>query len=129
MDNSNVSESSIYHKDGEVIFEEQSTGKDMYIIEAGEVEISQKIGGQKVVIAVFGKGEFFGEMAMFTDAPRSATAIAIGNVALRPYSRDTILQLIQSNLQFAISILQTLISRLRRTTSSLVLMRDLISRK
>ena len=115
----------LYYEDGEVIFEEGSVGKEFYTIESGKVEISQRINGKKIVIAVLGKGDFFGEMAAFTDAPRTANAYAVGKVVLTSFSIESLLQRMQTNPRFTVDLLQTLINRLRSTTSTL---RTLIAR-
>jgi CRP-like cAMP-binding protein len=115
----------LYYEDGEVIFEEDSIGDEMYIIESGKVEINQRISGRKTTIAVLGDGDFFGEMAMFTDEPRSASAVAVGKATLMSFPMEEVLQRMQSNPQFTITLLQTLINRLRSTTSTL---RTLIAR-
>ena len=115
----------LYYEDGEVIFEEDSIGKESYIIEDGKVEISQRINGKRIAIAVFGAGDFFGEMAVITDAPRSATATAVGKTTLLPLSDEMLLQRMQTDPQFTVKLFQTLVTRLRSTTSTL---RTLISR-
>jgi CRP-like cAMP-binding protein len=109
----------LYYEDGEVVFEKDSIGSDMYIIESGEVEISLPIRDRKTTLVVLGKGSLFGEMALFTSASRSATATAIGMTTLRPFTREEALQLMQEDSQFAVTILQTLIGRLRTTNSIL----------
>ena len=58
-------------------------------------------------------------MAPFTDEPRSATATAVGEVKLIPFSPELLLQRMQTNPQFTVNLLQTLINRLRSTTSTL----------
>ena len=121
MNNSHI----LYYENGEVIFEEGSIGKEFYIIESGKVEISQRINGGKTLIAVLGNGDFFGEMAALTDAPRSATAKAIGKTTLMPISMEDVFRRMQTNPQFTASLLQTLVNRLRSTTSTL---RTLIAR-
>ena len=115
----------IYYEDGELIFEEGSFGDQFYIIESGKVEISQRINGQSIVIAVLAKGDFFGEMSSITDSHRSATAIAIGQTKLTCLSADSIFERMQNSPQFTVNLLQTLVKRLRSTTST---MRMLISR-
>ena len=66
--------------DGQFVFEEGSTGEAVYVINSGNVEISKKIGGQKVIIEVLQEGEVFGELGFLTKTSRSATAIAIGDL-------------------------------------------------
>jgi CRP-like cAMP-binding protein len=59
---------------GSVIFSEGDLGLAMYVVEAGEVEIRKKFGGDDQVLAVLGKGDFFGEMCMLdgvTDGPKA----------------------------------------------------------
>ncbi len=109
----------LYHEDEDVIFEEGSTGNQFYIIESGKVEISQCINGQKIAIAVLVKGDFFGEMSAIIDAPRSATATAIGKTKLICLSADSVFQRIQASSQFTVNLLQTLARRLRSTTSTM----------
>ena len=125
MDTRSIGGRILCYEDGEVIFEEDSIGSDMYIIESGKVEISQRISGRRTTIAVLGKGDFFGEMAMFTDESRSASAIAIGDTTLMSFSMAEVLQRMEINPQFTIILMQTLVNRLRSTTSTL---RNLIAR-
>jgi CRP-like cAMP-binding protein len=110
----------LYYDDGEVIFEEDSIGKEMYVIISGKVEISQlACGGRETIIIELTKGDFFGEMAAFTDVPRSATARAVGRTMLMPFSTEEVLQRIQTNPEFVVNMLQTVIRRLGTTTSRL----------
>ena len=64
-------------EDGEIVFEEGSTGRDMYVIQSGEVEIIKGTGDAAFVLAVLGRGEIFGEMALIDEKPRSATVVSI----------------------------------------------------
>ncbi|MXE85817.1 cyclic nucleotide-binding domain-containing protein, partial [Escherichia coli] len=57
-------------------FEEGTTGRELYVVLNGKVEIAKLVGGRKAVIITLGKGEFFGEMAVIDGSARSATAIA-----------------------------------------------------
>ena len=59
----------------DVIFEEGSTGRELFVVLDGMVEIAKLDGGSKTVIVTLGKGEFFGEMAVIDGSSRSATAI------------------------------------------------------
>src|SRR5260370_38759969 len=61
---------------GDVIFEEGSTGRELFVVLDGQVEIAKLNGASKTVIVTLGKGEFFGEMAVIDSPSRSATAIA-----------------------------------------------------
>ena len=58
------------------IFEEGSTGRELFVVLEGQVEIAKVNGANKTVIVTLGKGEFLGEMAVIDGSSRLATAIA-----------------------------------------------------
>src|SRR5215213_11520330 len=58
---------------GELVFEEGSPGDALYVVLDGELEVSKRQGGQDVVLAVRGVGDFIGEMSILEQAPRSAS--------------------------------------------------------
>src|ERR1700738_2905342 len=60
----------------DVIFEEGSTGRELFVVLEGKIDIVKINGASKTVIVTLGKGEFFGEMAVIDGSSRSATAIA-----------------------------------------------------
>lgn len=65
------------YKRGEVIFEEGSVARDMYLIISGNVRISRHRGdGDSLVILVLKRGDVFGEMGIIDGGPRSASATA-----------------------------------------------------
>ena len=107
------------YEDGKVIFEEDSIGKDVYIIESGKVEITKRINGRNVTILILGKGDLFGENAMFINIPRSVTATAIGRTLLISLTMEELIYRMQNNLNFAIELLQSLVTRLHNTDSTL----------
>jgi CRP-like cAMP-binding protein len=53
----------------DVIFEEGSTGRELFVVLDGKVEIAKISGAGKTVIVTLGKGEFFGEMAVIDGRP------------------------------------------------------------
>ena len=59
---------------GEILFRENEIGQHMYVLQAGLVRISKDHGGVSKTIAMLGPGEFFGEMAILNNKPRTATA-------------------------------------------------------
>ena len=58
---------------GEIIFKEKTDGNEMYIIQSGKVQIHRYAGEKKVILAVLGENEFFGEMALLTGRKRTAS--------------------------------------------------------
>jgi len=59
---------------GTTLFQEGDKGEEMFIIQSGKVKISKRIRGVEKTLATLDKGEFFGEMAILNDKPRSASA-------------------------------------------------------
>ena len=99
---------------GDVIFEEGSTGRDLYVVLDGNVEIAKVNGGQKMVIVTLGKGEFFGEMAVIDGSARSATAIsAAPNTRVMRINHARFVYLVSQQPAFAMMIMDALSKRLR----------------
>ena len=99
---------------GDVIFEEGSSGRELYVVLDGEVEIAKVNGGSKTVIITLGKGEFFGEMAVIDGSSRSATAIAAtaGTRVMR-INHARFVYLVSQQPAFALMIMDALSKRLR----------------
>jgi len=99
---------------GDVIFEEGTSGRELYVVLDGEVEIAKMVGGRKTVIITLGKGEFFGEMAVIDGSARSATAIA-GSAGTRVMriNHARFVYLVSQQPAFALMIMDALSKRLR----------------
>lgn len=62
---------------GQAVFRAGDPGANAYLVVKGEIEISAKNAhGERVVLAKFGKGKIFGEMAVLNGSPRTADAVA-----------------------------------------------------
>jgi CRP-like cAMP-binding protein/signal recognition particle receptor subunit beta len=107
-----------YH-DGETIFEEGDIGNEMYFIEEGRVRIVGSYKLTKKVLAIYEKGDFFGEMILFGGKTRSATAVAIGTTQLLPVTKDTLASQIQNRPEIAIALLETLSNRIRNDVQTI----------
>ncbi len=64
-------------KEGAIIVRQDATGDALYIIITGYCDVTHKRGGQEVSLAKLGPGDFFGELALVDDGPRSATVTAL----------------------------------------------------
>jgi len=99
---------------GDVIFEEGSTGRELYVVLDGEVEIAKINDGRKNVIVTLGKGEFFGEMAVIDGSSRSATAIAASaDTRVMRINHARFVYLVSQQPAFALMIMDALSKRLR----------------
>lgn len=98
---------------GTVVFREGDTGEEMFIIQRGKVRVTKDFSGKAHLIAVLGKGEFFGEMAIVSRLRRSATVTAIDEVEALAFDRDGLLAMITRNPRIGLSIIERLCRRLR----------------
>jgi len=100
---------------GEVIFEEGSVGKHMYVVVSGRVDIRKKTGDRDAVVATLGKGELFGEMALVDNLPRSAAAVALEDrTSVVEIDHAQFAYLVGQQPAFALIILKALSLRLRK---------------
>jgi len=76
--------------DGEIIWEEGSFGDWFYMIEAGTVELSRKVKGEKLVVDVLKKEDIFGEVGYVIETPRLFTARAVGPTTLGIVDRESL---------------------------------------
>ena len=106
-------------KRGEVIFQEGELGTEMYIIQSGKVRIYKEMEGAQQTLAIFEKGDFFGEMAILEGLPRTATAVAEEDCELIRVNSANFVQMIRVNPEIAIRIMRKLSTRLRETTEQL----------
>ncbi len=115
---------------GTVLFREGDKGEEMFILQSGKVKISKKIRGVEKTLATLEKGEFFGEMAILNDKPRSATAETIEDCDLLVIDRKTFETLLRSNVEIAIRFIKRLADRLRETNDQMeaLMIRDNTSR-
>lgn len=108
----------------EIIFEEMEPGVGLYIVQEGKVKITSQLHGREVVITEMGKGDFFGELSLLDDKPRSATAMAIEESKLLGFYRPDLMELIDASPRLGARILfnlsRILAERLRETTYTLV---------
>ena len=101
---------------GEVIFHQGDAGTALYIVEEGGVKIvlgSEE--GKEVILALLGRGDFFGELALLDGEPRSADAVARDATQLLALRRDDFLRFVLDKPRVAASLLAVLSRRLRRT--------------
>jgi CRP-like cAMP-binding protein len=115
-------ETKTFRKD-EVIIEKGSYGTCAYVIESGRVEVSDLVNNKKVVLAILGEDQIFGEMGLLEDKPRSATVTAIEDVRLAVLSRDKFNENFKENPKVLLPIIKALFERLR-TVNNMLLMKE-----
>jgi len=100
-------------EEGAFVFREGERGDCMYIIEQGQVEILLEGEGKPRRLALLAEGDFFGEMAVLEELPRTASARAVTACSLLRIDRPTFDQLIRHNPEIAVRMLRKLCHRLR----------------
>ncbi len=111
-----------YHA-GETIFLEGDIGRALFVLETGKVDLTKKddSGGQRKIFAV-GPGEFFGEMALLEQLPRTASATAAERSRLYLLYRSKLDTLLSSQPRIGVTIMthlaQLLSARLRKTSQA-----------
>jgi len=101
---------------GDVIFHQGDSGAACYLIQEGRVRIFVlDEDGHELSVRVIGPGEIIGEMALFDDSPRSASAVAMTETRFLILQQRVLQQCIHEHPHFAISLLQTLSRRLRQS--------------
>ncbi len=97
------------------IVEEGAPGDYMYIISEGRVKVTKLSGdGREKILELLDVGDFFGEMSLFDDAPRSASVKAMSDVRILALARNDFLRLLSSSPGLALSVIQELTRRLRQ---------------
>lgn len=103
-----------------VIFFEKDEGNKLFMIEEGHVKITQvNSDGNEVILAIFGPGDFFGEMSMIDEELRSANAIALSEVKLYYLDLNDFIYMIGHNSHFSLNLMKALASRLRISDDSI----------
>ena len=114
-----------YPRNSVILFEDDP-GDALYVVATGQVKVVL-IGedGREVILSVMGPGEFFGEMSLLDDEPRSAHVIAMEDSSLAVLRREDFEGILTSTPQIALALLRELSRRLRRAdekVGSLVLL-------
>ena len=104
-----------YNK-GQVIILEESKGETFFVIKTGEVKVTKlSDDGREVILAILGESDFFGEMSLLDGEGRSANIVANEDSAVLTLSRNDFLSCLESYPKIAISLLEELAVRLRKS--------------
>jgi CRP/FNR family cyclic AMP-dependent transcriptional regulator len=104
---------------GQVMFNAGDPGDAAYIVIDGQVEISVPTPAGPIVVNTLGKNDIIGEIAIFGDVPRTATAKAIGKIETLKISKELFIKVVRENPDAAIELIKILASRLANTTNQL----------
>jgi CRP-like cAMP-binding protein len=106
-----------YAKD-DVIFHADESGDVFCLIKEGQVKVTMiSPEGKEIILSLLGTGEFFGEMALIEDEPRSATVVATEPLELVTIWRSDFLQILAENFSITKKVLMEMSHRLRNASN------------
>jgi CRP/FNR family cyclic AMP-dependent transcriptional regulator len=86
----------------------------LYIVLSGRLKVMMSDSeGKEVILAILGPGEFFGEMGLIDDEPRSASVVSIEPCELLSIAKRDFKRVISENSEMAMSVMRGLVRRLR----------------
>ncbi|MDR3284744.1 MAG: Crp/Fnr family transcriptional regulator [Treponema sp.] len=97
---------------GSVIIVEYEMGETFYLIISGLVQSVKCVNGIKKNLDIHKPGEFFGEMAILENTPRSATCVALTKVNVLEFTKENFELLITGNPQMAVVLLKLFCKRI-----------------
>ncbi|MBL9025685.1 MAG: protein kinase [Myxococcales bacterium] len=78
------------YEPGTTIIEEGEPGSAAYVLVEGTCEVMKMVDGHRIKLRTLGPGDVFGETAVFTAKPRSATVIAVDHVTVKVVTRESL---------------------------------------
>jgi len=109
------------YKKGEIIVKQGEEGVGLFIIKKGKVKISKTISSGKTIdIAVHSDGEYFGELAILDNKPRTATVSALEDTSTLIMTHWEFKALLESKPELALFVLPVLVERFRETNEQLL---------
>jgi signal transduction histidine kinase len=111
-----------HYSAGDLIFDEYSKGRDLFLIASGRVRIKKYTKfGVESLLAVLHPGDFFGELSLIDGLPRSARAEAVDECNVFILSADSYRRLVEEHRQVALNLLNNLALRLRSMDQNFVM--------
>ena len=101
-----------HYENGQVIITEFERGETFYLIQSGTVQLTKCVNESNKNLDILKPGEFFGEMAILDNSPRSATCVARGHVECLEFNKANFEMLITGNPQLALILLKLFCKRI-----------------
>jgi len=102
-----------------VIITEGDESDSLYAVLSGKVKVFLSDDeGREIIINILGEGEYFGELALLDDSPRSASVMTLEETRLAVISKSAFENCLSNNPQLALHIIRELSSRLRNLTQN-----------
>ena len=99
---------------GSAVMREGGPADCLYVVLSGRLKVSMgEADGKETILSIIGPGEFFGEMSLIDDNPRSATVTAIESCELLAITRRDFRRCLVENSNLAMAVMRVLVRRLR----------------
>ena len=108
------------YPDGERIVTQGEGGHCMYVIQQGKVEVFVESENCEAVLATLKPGAVFGEMALFSKEPRSASVRAKGKTRILTIDKRAFFKRVQEDPSLAFRILQKMSRRIKKLNTELI---------
>jgi len=106
-------------KRGDVLFREGDSSNGMYILRKGSIQVFLERGGKTTSLATVSAGSMLGEMALFDNKPRSASAVALEDTEVTLINNEDFAKILKQIPKWFVTLMSTLSTRLRETNSRL----------
>ncbi|MFW7379761.1 MAG: Crp/Fnr family transcriptional regulator [Oligoflexus sp.] len=106
-------------KPGHILFREGDKSDGMYVIRRGNVQVYLDKGGNEIPLAKMIAGSMIGEMALFDNKPRSASARAVDTVEVTHISNEDFNKILKQIPKWFVTLMANLSGRLRDTNNKL----------
>ena len=113
---------------GTTVFRQGDAGGSVYVIRAGKVRVLKETQGRRRMVTTLGPGDFFGEMAVVTGRPRSATVEVLEDADLLKVPAGKLQEMIAGTGEVAIRLIRHLAARLEHANRFIdVLLEDAVT--
>jgi len=104
---------------GETVFRRGDVGAELYVVVDGEIRVHLDHAGREVTLARHGSGGVLGEMSVFDEQPRSASAQAMADTTVRVLRRDRLEAVVHEHPEVLLEFIKSLSQRLRAMDAKL----------
>ena len=110
----------VTYEPGQVLVRKDDVGDAAYVIIKGDADVTVPAADGDITVAELHDGDFFGEIAILCDTPRTATVIARGELTALRIRKEPFFELMFQFPEMAVEMTRLLAERLTRTTAELV---------
>jgi hypothetical protein len=108
-----------HYMKGETLFRAGDVGSELFVVLEGDVRIHLDSDGTEVTLAHQGPNSVLGEMAVFDEQPRSATAVAVTETTVRVLRRDRLQAIVHEHPEVLLEFVKNLSQRIRHMNDEL----------